>query len=185
MAILFTADLHLGHVNILKFCARPFDSISDMEYAIISNWNAVVTPEDEVWVLGDFAYRNQTPAAAYLSKLNGTKHLVTGNHDSIDTVRAKGWASVQPFAEITVDNHPVTMCHYAMRLWPRMKKGGVNLFGHSHGRLPGYQTNKGGGQLDVGVDCWGFRPVSMTDIQRRLRTLPQMPGADHHYEGAD
>jgi calcineurin-like phosphoesterase family protein len=118
----------------------------------------------------------------------GTKHLVTGNHDSTDTTRAKGWASVQALAEIDLKEdgaaRHITMCHYALRTWPRQAKGGLNLYGHSHGRLNGYQTTKGGG-LDVGVDCWDFTPVTIAQILRHIRTLPVMPGGDHHYSGEE
>lgn len=34
----------------------------------------------------------------------------------------------------------------------------VNLYGHSHGRLPEYNDKL---QLDVGVDVWGYRPVPL------------------------
>jgi calcineurin-like phosphoesterase family protein len=37
--------------------------------------------------------------------------------------------------------------------------------------LPGFRTPGGGGCLDVGVDCWGFTPVSMSDIKRRIEML--------------
>lgn len=45
--IFFTADLHLGHENIIKLCQRPFKNIEQMDNALIQNWNAVVKEEDE------------------------------------------------------------------------------------------------------------------------------------------
>jgi calcineurin-like phosphoesterase family protein len=188
MTTFFTADLHLGHQGIIHLCKRPFADSAAMDTALIANWNATVTPTDTVYVIGDFAHRSSKPASSYLARLNGTKHLIPGNHDTLDTLRAKGWASVlPPFVEIDVledgEGRHITMCHYALRTWPRIGKGGLNLFGHSHGRLIGCQTAKGGGQLDVGVDACGYAPVSLKDILRRIRTLPQMPGSDHHYTG--
>ncbi|MGH9119072.1 MAG: hypothetical protein ACRD0A_14675 [Acidimicrobiales bacterium] len=50
----FTADLHLGHANIIDYSRRPFDSVDEMNRALIDNWNEVVD-DDEVWMLGDFA----------------------------------------------------------------------------------------------------------------------------------
>jgi calcineurin-like phosphoesterase family protein len=187
MTTFFTSDLHLGHANIINLCKRPFADGETMDRTLIDRWNGVVGHEDEVWVIGDFAYRSPKAAPAYLAQLQGVKHLVTGNHDSTDTARAKGWASVQALAEIDLKADGaachIVMCHYALRTLPRMAKGGLNFYGHSHGRLNGYQTTRGGGQLDVGVDCWDFRPVSLTEILRRIRTLPVMPGGDHHYGG--
>ena len=51
-----TSDCHFNHKNILSYepQSRPFATIEEMNETIISNWNSVVTAEDEVWVLGDF-----------------------------------------------------------------------------------------------------------------------------------
>jgi calcineurin-like phosphoesterase family protein len=55
--VYFTADQHFGHAGIIGLCKRPFRSVEEMDEAMIANWNAVVGPDDEVWHLGDFAYR--------------------------------------------------------------------------------------------------------------------------------
>jgi calcineurin-like phosphoesterase family protein len=51
----FTADLHLGHANIIAYCRRPFRAVDDMDAALLAAWEATVRPGDEVWVLGDLA----------------------------------------------------------------------------------------------------------------------------------
>ena len=33
----YTADLHLGHEGILRFCNRPFASVGEMDAALIAN----------------------------------------------------------------------------------------------------------------------------------------------------
>lgn len=48
--IWFTSDLHLGHANILKHCARPFASIQEHDAALIARWNAKVRLDDTVYV---------------------------------------------------------------------------------------------------------------------------------------
>lgn len=53
MSIFFTADLHFWHENIIQYCQRPFASADEMNSALISNWNARVTPDDTVYILGD------------------------------------------------------------------------------------------------------------------------------------
>ena len=53
-----------------------------MDAALIEHWNATVAAEDTVWHLGDFAVRvSEARAAALLSSLHGTKHLIAGNND--------------------------------------------------------------------------------------------------------
>ncbi len=168
----FTADTHFGHANIIRHCSRPFGSVDEMDAALVANWNAIVRPDDEVWHLGDFCFRSAKPAGRYLSLLNGRKHLVWGNHDSGEARADAGWASSQAVAEISVGGRRLVLCHYAMRVWPKCHHGSVHLYGHSHGSLPGDSQS-----CDVGVDIpeWGYRPVSLAQIEAYLRTLPQRP----------
>jgi len=62
----------------------------------------------------------------------------------------------------------IVLCHYAMRTWNRSHKGAWMLFGHSHGELNGDSQS-----MDVGVDVHGFRPVSIKELARKLRALPE------------
>lgn len=55
MTTWFTADLHLGHRNIIDHCGRPFRDAAAMNRSLIDRWNDVVDEGDDVWVLGDFA----------------------------------------------------------------------------------------------------------------------------------
>ena len=55
--IYLTADLHLGHANIIKLCDRPFSDVKRMDSALIAAINDRVSATDELWVLGDFANR--------------------------------------------------------------------------------------------------------------------------------
>ena len=60
---LYIADMHLGHQNSIGFDGRPFSNIDEHDKALITNWNAVVMPDDHVYVVGDFAYRNEKPVS--------------------------------------------------------------------------------------------------------------------------
>lgn len=81
----FTADTHFGHAGIIGRCRRPHADARAMDAALAAAWNAVVRADDEVWHLGDFAFRSAHDAGAYLRRLNGRVHLVWGNHDSPET----------------------------------------------------------------------------------------------------
>ncbi len=163
-----TADLHLGHANVIQHCDRPFGSVGEMDAELVARWNAVVQPGDVVWMLGDFCFRSRRPAQDYLDRLHGIKHLVVGNHDNEDTVTAPGWSSVQQIADISVDGFRLVLCHYAMRTWQRQHHGTLHLYGHSHGLLPADRRS-----LDVGVDCWDYRPVSLPEIRERMASSPE------------
>jgi calcineurin-like phosphoesterase family protein len=60
------------------------------------------------------------------------------------------------------------LAHYAHRSWPGGASAGViHLYGHSHGTLPGTRWS-----CDVGVDAWGFMPVTVAQIQAALQDHP-------------
>jgi calcineurin-like phosphoesterase family protein len=74
----------------------------------------------------------------------------------------------------------VVLSHYSMRAWHAMEKGCIMLYGHSHNGLSGFRVSgskgepaRGGGSLDIGVDCWDFRPVDLDQIKARLAILPE------------
>jgi calcineurin-like phosphoesterase family protein len=161
LAVWFTADTHFGHAGALALYLRPFASVAAMDAAMVSRWNAIVQPDDDVWHLGDFALRTSPEAAdALLRSLNGRKHLVTGNNDPPGIIALTSWSSVQAYAEITLGSTPLVLCHYAFRTWNGMAKGTLNLHGHSHGRLKPLPR-----QTDVGVDCWDFQPIAVDRLR--------------------
>lgn len=75
------ADTHFGHENIIRYCDRPFESVEQMDEALISNWNKKVQHDDIIWVLGDFALGSKDYTKSIIKSLNGRKRLVLGNHD--------------------------------------------------------------------------------------------------------
>jgi calcineurin-like phosphoesterase family protein len=173
MTVFFTADHHFGHAAILKMCGRPFAGLTEHDHGLIEAWNSVVQPDDEVWHLGDFAYK-QSPKLIrkIFDQLNGRKHLVYGNHDWKGPGRQTGveqlpWASQQSYAETTVEGQRLILFHYAMRVWPGMHRGSVHLYGHSHGRIPADWHS-----IDVGVDSVGYVPQTWPQIRERLEAIP-------------
>ena len=74
------SDTHFAHKNIMKYENRPFKDLTDMREKLILNWNMLVKPEDTVIHLGDFGMCNKDVASDILSRLNGHKILIKGNH---------------------------------------------------------------------------------------------------------
>lgn len=177
MAIYFTSDTHFGDPRVLRIDRRPFGSIPEHDSALIRLWNETVGKDDEVWHLGDVASaRSAGRVDELLATLNGQKHLVIGNNDGEGTVKALAWASVQHYAELTVDSHRLVLCHYPFRTWNSMGKGVIDLHGHSHGRL-----GEAPRQFDVGVDVHEYRPVTLARIlasRSARRTRPAAKRAE-------
>ncbi len=166
MALFFTSDHHFGHGGARGLFKRPFASTALMDAAMVARWNQVVGPGDGIFHLGDFAVRQSTQRVGQLlAALNGEKHLITGNNDGASTTGAPGWTSVQPYVELELDGTQLVLCHYPLRSWNRMARGAFNLHGHSHGRLAPLPR-----QVDVGVDGWDFRPITLAEIRAHLQT---------------
>jgi calcineurin-like phosphoesterase family protein len=54
--IYFSADWHLGHKNIIKYCNRPFKTVEDMDSTIWINAYKVLKPNDVLYYLGDLTF---------------------------------------------------------------------------------------------------------------------------------
>jgi calcineurin-like phosphoesterase family protein len=159
MTLWFTSDTHFADVRVLRIDRRPFSNMPEHDAALIANWNELVTPDDEVWHLGDFARGTTEEVEALLGQLNGAKHLIIGNNDPETTLAAKGWASIQHYKELRINGQLYILCHYPFRTWNQIGKKSINLHGHSHGKLTPVSR-----QFDVGVDPQGLRPRRIEDI---------------------
>lgn len=173
MTVFFTSDTHFGHQAVIRHCKRPFPSADAMDEAMISRWNARVTPGDTVWHLGDFSFRGTRTARYYRERLNGEIHLITGNHDEeMLKEHADCFASVGIVRDISVEGQRIVLFHYPMREWNRAYGGAWHLFGHVHGRLDGEPL---GYSMDVGVDSNRFYPWRFDQI------AAVFAGRDQHF----
>ena len=175
MSTFIVSDTHFGHSGIIRMCGRPFvdahgePDVRLMDETLEANWSAVVRKDDTVIHLGDFAHRYPADRLPQLfSRLNGKKVLIRGNHDGPETC-ALPWQSVHDILVTSIDSQRVVLCHYAMRTWPGIRKGALQLYGHSHGRLPGNQQS-----MDIGVDVMGWSPVRLNTIKAVMAQLPPM-----------
>ncbi|WP_102224309.1 metallophosphoesterase [Acidimangrovimonas sediminis] len=167
MANWYSADLHFGHTRIIDFCGRPFGSTAEMNAAMIRNFRTCVGDDDELWILGDFAFgKDAAQLSSWFHQLLGRKHLITGNHDD-EAVISLPWACVADLTEIRDGDQALVLSHYPIITWNGARRGALQLFGHVHDRWKGSRNS-----INVGVDQWDFRPVQISDIARRARKLP-------------
>jgi calcineurin-like phosphoesterase family protein len=164
VSIWLTADLHLGHENIIRYTGRPFANANEMNGALAANILETVKPTDTLYVLGDFAFRPEV-FAAYAAMLESacTVVWVHGNHDpkqrrdplAVDFKHAK---------------HHFYLCHYPWATW---RPNTVMLHGHCHGNhVPLPEDTRQQWRYDVGTDTeWEGRryyPVPVEAVLRRM-----------------
>lgn len=168
--IYYTADLHLGHENIINMCSRPFSSIDEMNAGLIDNWNSVVSDEDTVYILGDLIFRSSISGKPYLRKMKGKKHLILGNHDHkwIKNITLDEYfESVNYYLEIKDDDNRISLCHYPMLSWGGASKGSYLVFGHIHNSKDGlaFETlMKMDHALNAGVEVNCYKPVTLSEL---------------------
>ncbi|WP_367180887.1 metallophosphoesterase [uncultured Roseobacter sp.] len=155
MAIWYTADTHFGYENVPRFCQRPFSSVAQMGDELLENMWKVVGPEDQLWILGDFAFGPRAKDRGFVNgvfdKLPGAeKHLVIGNHDSEVTLQLP-WNSIGHFAEVRdgPQNQLNTLCYYPMITWNHACCGALQFFCHVRENWQGSRNS-----VNVGVDVW-------------------------------
>lgn len=186
MSTWFTADLHLGHRNIIDYCNRPFADTDAMNCALIDRWNGAVESGDTVFVLGDFALGQIADTLPLARELSGRKVLLAGNHDRCwfgHGDRSKPWVQryieagfdeiIQGSSRLNVAGLEVELCHFPYEGDSRdhdryvefrpPDEGGLLLHGHVHDRW-----TRQGRMINVGVDVWDFKPVHEAVVRREL-----------------
>ena len=174
----FTSDLHFWHKNICKYCNRPFETMEEMNQALIDNWNSVVKEDDTVFVLGDMGFCGYDKLEPLISQLNGKKYLIQGNHDSDKIVFRlyeaniiEGYYKMHEVTIISDEECPdqqLTLCHFPMIDWPNKERGAWMVHGHQH-QLP-ETPSCSVMHWDVGVDRNGLKPISFEQLKINITT---------------
>ena len=115
----FTADFHFGHLNIIRYCKRPFGNTQEMDDAIAERVNACAKPNDVLYFLGDFCMGREEQVIDYRKRLAcKTIHFIEGNHDKATRKQQQLFVSCGVLSEVNVAKQRIVLCHYAMRVWP-------------------------------------------------------------------
>lgn len=133
--VYFTGDLHFGHFNAIKYDCRPWSDVETMAAGMIECWNARVTDDDLVYILGDVCYRSKYPAWHYLEQMRGHKILIVGNHDGelLEDERSRRcFEEIHSYMEIKEDGKKIVLCHYPMAEWNGKTRGSWHIFAHIH-----------------------------------------------------
>ena len=163
--IYFTSDLHLGHRGIISMQNRPFENIQEMNQILIQNYNAVVHKNDTVYILGGISHNLPMDRANELiSRLNGKKILIKGNHDKKDDLEL--FEEICDFKTVSLNGLYFALMYYPMLSWPKKNSGSIQLHGHIHAHEEYNLQNKADGirRYDVGVDANNYYPVLVKQI---------------------
>jgi calcineurin-like phosphoesterase family protein len=167
------SDTHFGHANMCKFVfpdgskVRPFNSVKEMDEAMIEKWNSTVKPKDKVYHLGDVAIPRKS--LALLERLHGKKVLIRGNHDIFKLEDyAKYFKDIRAF-------HVLNGCIFTHApLHPMsLEKFGCNIHGHTHTNIVKKPSEIGGMErdqsyLNVCVEYTDYAPLPLDEVFGRV-----------------
>ena len=201
--IFFTSDWHVGHANSLKFDNRPFRDLDHMHKVLINNYNASVGDTGVCYFLGDMGFGNSGLLKGVLDELNGTKVLVTGNHDGgMYAMYMSGFDVVINSGSIRLGKELITFSHCPLpgvfredtsgmrgskegecwhgelrdtaKFYTVSNTGQFHLHGHIHSPNGGKSTKILDKQYDVGVVANNYRPVSISEIESWIAKYPRV-----------
>lgn len=174
--IWLTSDWHFNHDREFIWKSRGFNSVQEMNEAIVRRHNEVVSSEDIVYVLGDGCLGGGSKDIllankALIESLNGQIHYFCGNHDTDqrimmyasckNIVQIHGWADMVKYKgyHFYLSHFPTITGNLEKE---SLKQCTLNLFGHTHQignffyDLP-YMYH-------VGMDSHNCYPVCIDDI---------------------
>lgn len=178
--IFLTSDTHFGHDREFLWGPRGFRSSIEHDEAVIANWNSVVGPDDDVYVLGDLMLGNNEWGKQCVARLNGHIHLIRGNHDTdkrwdevyptLRNVERIGWAYLIHYRKyhFYLSHFPTNTANIEAE---SLHQCTLNLFGHTHSKehfredYPMY--------YNVALDANDNTPVLLDDIIDKMKAKVQ------------
>ena len=192
--IFMVSDTHFGHKGVCEFKRddgvtdlRPYDTADEMDADMIEKWNAKVGPNDKVYHLGDVVINRK--ALPILSRLNGEKVLIKGNHDIFRleeyTPYFKDVRSYHILNGLILSHIPV---HAAS-----LGRFGTNIHGHLHAtrvKLPRgvdartgeilYSDSIDPRYFNMCVENHNYAPVEFEEVMEMIRAQGGTVGFREH-----
>ena len=174
--VYFTSDWHFCHSKPFIWEPRGFKNQWEMNEAIISKYNSIVQPEDDVYCLGDVMLNDNEEGLRCLKQLKGKIHIIRGNH--CNDTRLQLYATCYNVVEVCdakylkVGKQNFFLSHYPCLCSNKdnekpLKTRTINLCGHSHYQNRFKDMDKG---LIYHVECDAHKctPVSVDEILKDI-----------------
>lgn len=172
--IYLTADTHFNHDRAFIWEPRGFKSVKEANDTIIYNWNSMIEPTDDIYMLGDFFLGTDLDYVSdTLALLHGNIHFIRGNHDT--PVKMEIYRNAKNIVEIAdalwldyQDRH-FYLSHYptiTANLNDTPETAVFNLHGHTHSKKKFYEDRPY--MYNVAVDAQDNKPVSLDQIMSEI-----------------
>jgi calcineurin-like phosphoesterase family protein len=157
------ADHHFGHAKILTFKRedgtplRPFKTLEEHDETIIANHNALVQPQDRVYLAGDVVLNRRY--LHLLGRLNGRLVLVKGNHDICKLKEYYPYFDdIRAYVVQKYQDKKVIISHIPIHK-ESVGRFGINIHGHLH-----YNKINDPQYICVSLEHTDYKPVEVQEI---------------------
>tara|TARA_B110000285_G_scaffold234734_1_gene312761 strand:- start:347 stop:865 length:519 start_codon:yes stop_codon:yes gene_type:complete len=162
--IFVTSNLQLGRPTAIKKYKRNFKNVDEMTDVLINNWNSVVTKQDTVYHLGNFAHDPKTAQEATL-KLNGTIKFILGEFDqSLEMLNDKNMLrpGVTLMKCIEMENSDISaLSYWPLGYWPNKNKKWFSVIGYP---AKTFKSDPKKRIINASTDLWGHKPQELSKI---------------------
>jgi calcineurin-like phosphoesterase family protein len=170
----FIADTHFNNKQIAIYRGMSNDYMTTL---LISNWNNTVKNDDDIYILGDFIDIDDNNVQSFIDfnkyfndikTLNGKKHLILGNHDTLNDEYRCLYIAVgikDIYSLPVIYNDFFILSHQPMFVNKNMVY--VNIYGHIHDNL-NYADYSACGYC-VSADRINYTPISFELIKSRIK----------------
>lgn len=174
--IFFIGDTDFGHHKILEFEkeARPFKTIGEHDEALINNWNSVVGKRDVIYHLGDVIFSGSQQYKKILSRLQGIKQLILGNHDRMRQLLPyfNSMFGAHKFDGCSLTHipiHPSQFYRFKYNIHGHLHSDNVKIQTQMYGRLGEYTLIENDRRyINVSAEQINLIPISYDDLKKRM-----------------
>jgi len=165
MKLFITSNQQFGREGAIQQYSRKFKDAKQMDEHMIKQWNSVVSDEDLVYVVGNFAWDPERAEYA-IKRLNGTIIIMNGKWDraSKDLVSKLGSELGIAYNEEAIkylNDINVVLSYWPLSDWPHREEGSISVIGIPKAQ---FNTNHEIKRVNVAVDYWDFKPVDIKKV---------------------
>lgn len=185
MANYYIGDCHFGHENGIKYdymnYGKYFASIEEHDQLIIDNINKVVTPQDNLYFVGDVSWYPPVKTSELLEQINcKNRFLIKGNHDhwAKDGRCKKMFQAIYDMKTIDDNGRRVFLCHFPVMMWPGQHSGTINLYAHLHNTREEYDYQEFVHEMNKRIcarDGRKYKPVRAFNVGCMLDYMDYTP----------
>jgi calcineurin-like phosphoesterase family protein len=167
MATYLIGNCQFGRATIIKQNKRPFDNVQEMNEEMIQRWNSVVTDEDDVIHLGNFAWDPSTTEEV-LMQLNGRRILMVPAEFDSAILDMQGKQALPTNAQIInrIFEQPqlnATFAYWPLMEWPQKSKGHFLYYGFYS---PKYKPDHKKKMINMACEFWNYTPQNIHSLIR-------------------